>query len=151
MDPALPEPVLNRAADELLARLADGENVLYRAAARPDDTAPEFSRAVPVSLSDGRSAVVRSRTRPSGPGSGAVVSVLELDHETPTLRGPFRSALSPRECEVAELVAVGLTDREIAERLILSPHTVRHHVKRVYQKLDVRSRVELARLAHPSS
>jgi DNA-binding NarL/FixJ family response regulator len=53
-------------------------------------------------------------------------------------------------------VVDGLTDREVADRLVLSTHTVRHHVKRVYQKLDVRSRVELTRLVadpllpHPS-
>jgi DNA-binding CsgD family transcriptional regulator len=43
-------------------------------------------------------------------------------------------------------VVDGLSDREIAERLFLSPHTVRQYVKRIYRKLDVDSRVALTRL-----
>lgn len=151
MDPALSEPLLNRAAGDLVDRLVDGEDVLYRTAARPGDAEAAFSRTTPVHLKDGRSAVVRSRTRPTAPGSDVAVSVFDLDDPSFTLRGPLWSALSPREREVAELVVAGLTDREIAERLVLSPHTVRHHVKRIYQKLHVRSRVELTRLAHPSN
>lgn len=151
MDPTLPEPLLNRAARDLVDRLVDGEDLLYRTAARPGDAEPAFSRTIPVRLKDGRSAVVRSRARPAAPESDVAVSVFELDDPTFTLRGPLWSALSPREREVAELVVTGLTDREIAERLVLSPHTVRHHVKRIYQKLHVRSRVELTRLAHPSN
>jgi DNA-binding CsgD family transcriptional regulator len=48
--------------------------------------------------------------------------------------------LSPREQEVLALVARGLSDREIAERLILSPHTVHRHVANIRQKLGSGSR-----------
>lgn len=48
-----------------------------------------------------------------------------------------------REREVATLIARGLTNPEIAEALVLSPHTVQDHVKSLFGKLDVSSRQEL--------
>ncbi|HWG99970.1 MAG TPA: AAA family ATPase [Pilimelia sp.] len=54
--------------------------------------------------------------------------------------------LSERELEVARLVATGLTNKEIARRLHLSPKTVEAHLAKVFAKLDVRSRVEVARV-----
>ena len=44
----------------------------------------------------------------------------------------------------------GLTNREVAERLFLSPHTVSSHLRHVFGKLGINSRVELARLARDS-
>lgn len=51
--------------------------------------------------------------------------------------------LTPREHEVTELIARGLSTAEIAGRLFLSPHTVRDHVKAIFGKVDVGSRGEL--------
>jgi DNA-binding NarL/FixJ family response regulator len=48
-----------------------------------------------------------------------------------------------REREVATLIARGLSNGEIAETLVLSPHTVGDHVKSLFEKLDVASRQEL--------
>jgi len=45
------------------------------------------------------------------------------------------------------LVAQGLTNRQAAERLFLSPHTVSNHLRHAFTKLDISTRVELARLA----
>jgi transcriptional regulator of acetoin/glycerol metabolism/DNA-binding CsgD family transcriptional regulator len=61
-------------------------------------------------------------------------------------------SLSPTEWSVAEQVGTGLTNREAAERLFLSPHTVGFHLRTIYRKLEIGSRVELARLMaeHPS-
>ena len=53
-------------------------------------------------------------------------------------------ALSPREREMAELVAEGLTNREIAARVFLSEKTVETHLTRVFQKLGVKSRAQVA-------
>ena len=47
---------------------------------------------------------------------------------------------SLRETEVLRLVAAGLTDGEIAERLVLSPRTVHAHLRTIYRKLGVTSR-----------
>jgi DNA-binding CsgD family transcriptional regulator len=52
--------------------------------------------------------------------------------------------LTPRELQVALLGSVGATTREIADRLFMSPRTVEVHLTRIYQKLAVRSRTELA-------
>jgi len=60
-------------------------------------------------------------------------------------RGTGLAALSRREREVAQLVADRLTNREIAERLVLSPKTVERHLSRIYATLEISSRVELAR------
>ena len=54
------------------------------------------------------------------------------------------SALSAREKEVLELIAEGLTNTDIAERLVLSPNTVRNHVSRVFGKLGLSRRSEAA-------
>ncbi|MEV0907364.1 helix-turn-helix domain-containing protein [Streptomyces hokutonensis] len=52
--------------------------------------------------------------------------------------------LSPRQREVAELVAGGLSDPEIAVRLFISPRTARAHVADVLRHLEATSRVEIA-------
>lgn len=59
---------------------------------------------------------------------------------------PWRT-LTDAELRVAELVAGGLTNRNIAEYVNLSPHTVDAHLKHIYIKLDIHSRVELTVLA----
>jgi pSer/pThr/pTyr-binding forkhead associated (FHA) protein len=60
-------------------------------------------------------------------------------------RNPSR--LSKREREVVELVAEGLTDREIGKRLFISTSTVRSHLDRVSEKTGFRRRIDLVRLA----
>jgi DNA-binding NarL/FixJ family response regulator len=58
--------------------------------------------------------------------------------------------LTPRELEVVALVAAGLSNREIAERLVVSPATAKTHVIRALCKLDARDRAQLVTLAYES-
>jgi len=55
--------------------------------------------------------------------------------------------LTEREREVLDLVAAGSTNREIAEQLFLSPHTVKEHTSALYRKLGARNRAEAVQLA----
>jgi two-component system response regulator DesR len=55
--------------------------------------------------------------------------------------------LSDREREVLDLIAAGSTNREIAERLFLSPHTVKEHTSALYRKLQARNRAEAVQRA----
>lgn len=54
------------------------------------------------------------------------------------------SSLTTREMEIADLVAVGRTNAEIAQELVLSVFTVKNHVSSILMKLDVRTRTEAA-------
>ncbi|MEW9527066.1 LuxR C-terminal-related transcriptional regulator [Microbispora sp. NPDC049125] len=64
----------------------------------------------------------------------------------PAGAGPAWARLTDSERTVAEHVARGLTNRETAALLFISPHTVDYHLRQVFRKFQVRSRVELARL-----
>jgi DNA-binding CsgD family transcriptional regulator len=66
-----------------------------------------------------------------------------LPSETPALF----AALTAHEVQVAQLVAEGRTNREIAAALFIAPKTVEHHLSRVFRKLGIRRRAELAALA----
>ncbi len=52
--------------------------------------------------------------------------------------------LTPQEEAVTSLVARGLSNREVAAELFISPKTVQYHLTRIYAKLGLRSRAELA-------
>jgi DNA-binding CsgD family transcriptional regulator len=56
--------------------------------------------------------------------------------------------LTDAEVRVARLVAEGLKNREVAERLFVSPHTVSMHLRHAFTKLDITSRVELTRFVY---
>jgi DNA-binding CsgD family transcriptional regulator len=68
-------------------------------------------------------------------------------HLGPVGEGDQWLSLTGAEVRVAELVASGMTNRAIAEQLIVSPHTVDAHLKHMYVKLGIHSRVELTVLA----
>lgn len=67
-------------------------------------------------------------------------------------RSVLRAAgLSPREAEIHQLIAQGLTNPEISRLLFISPSTTKVHVRHILEKLGVRSRVEAARVWDPES
>jgi len=79
------------------------------------------------------------------PSLGA--ALLAPDAPSARLSGPG-GELSERELEVLRHIALGLTNAEIAERLYVSVRTIETHRAHIHQKLNVRSRAELVRLAH---
>lgn len=58
----------------------------------------------------------------------------------------LEGALTAQQLTIARIVAEGATNREVAAQLYLSPRTVDHHMRNIFVKLGVRSRVELVRL-----
>jgi DNA-binding NarL/FixJ family response regulator len=64
-----------------------------------------------------------------------------------TSRPAYPAGLTAREVEVLRLVAEGLTNEQVAERLIISPRTVEKHLESIYGKLGVSSRTAATRFA----
>ena len=56
-----------------------------------------------------------------------------------------RQGLSQRQAQILELLALGNTEKEVANLLKMSPHTVNHHIERVYRKWGVHNRAEALR------
>ncbi|WP_276319893.1 response regulator transcription factor [Egibacter rhizosphaerae] len=73
-----------------------------------------------------------TKPRPAGPTPRTTASGSWRD------RRP--AGLSDREVEVLRLVARGLSNREVAERLVISPRTAEHHVQHAYAKIGVSTR-----------
>ncbi|MFF5233076.1 AAA family ATPase [Dactylosporangium sp. NPDC000521] len=68
------------------------------------------------------------------------------DHVAAAAPEDTRAALTAQQARIAELVAGGATNREVAEVLFLSPRTVDHHLRNIFTRLGVRSRTELAKV-----
>ncbi len=81
---------------------------------------------------------------PDGPAGGQVAIVLErtASPQATALRLEA-DGVTPREREIATLIAQGRTNPEIAEALVLSPYTVQDHIKSLFEKTGVSSRQEL--------
>lgn len=75
------------------------------------------------------------------------VRMVSLGTEVFADNASLDSPLSQREQEVLSLIATGSTNKEIAARLHLSPHTVKEHTSAIYRKLGVRNRAEATRQA----
>jgi DNA-binding CsgD family transcriptional regulator len=72
---------------------------------------------------------------------------LRATGETARKRDPSTvDQLTPQELQIARFVAEGLSNKEVAAQLFLSPRTIEHHLRHVFAKLGVKSRTQLARL-----
>lgn len=78
----------------------------------------------------------------------AMTLVARLEEPSDDDRGERDLGLTRREREVLAAVAAGLTSRQIAERLVISEHTVHRHLTNLYRKLDVSSRAAATAYAH---
>ena len=86
----------------------------------------------------------------AGAWSERAVKELTASGETARVRDDrYRRQLTPQELQVALTLAEGVTTREAAARLYLSPKTVEYHLRHVYDKLEIRSREELATALRP--
>nr|WP_223242870.1 helix-turn-helix transcriptional regulator [Streptomyces sp. CBMA123] len=100
------------------------------------------------------------RPRPAGPAPSTAVRaaavpatptpVLTLPAPDPGARAAEENAdaLSDVERTVAHLVSQGLTNQQVASRIHRSPHTVNYHLRNIFRKVGLSSRVDLARHAH---
>ena len=84
---------------------------------------------------------------------GALPALMQADAlaarlaETPSPTPTYPAGLSAREVEVLRLLATGLTNREIADRLFISAKTVKAHLGNIYGKLEVSTRAAATRFA----
>jgi DNA-binding CsgD family transcriptional regulator len=87
----------------------------------------------------------------AGPSPGSVTPGRSPVGSTRSGRGPHPtfgwSSLTQTERRIADLVADGMTNREAAKEIFVSRHTVDSHLRHIFRKLDIGSRVQLTRLA----
>jgi DNA-binding NarL/FixJ family response regulator len=107
------------------------------------DVPPEQLVAGIRAVSEGDSLLAPSVTR-------RLIESFLRDHPPPPAPPPELEELTAREREIFALVARGLSNAEIAERLVVSTTTVKTHVARVLSKLDLRNRVQAVVLAYES-
>lgn len=96
-----------------------------------------------VPIGDGSEVVIRSLS--PGRDRALVITTFEAGVGDQDVAPFVQAMLSPRERQIAAFVSLGMHDQQIADHLVLSVHTVKQHLKRIYRKLGVTSRVELAR------
>lgn len=136
-----------------LTTYADDESVLgaLRAGARgylTKDASGEDIRAAVLSVAGGDAALdpaiqhhVIAALADPGDGRGDDVDSDLTEPELP-------DGLTPREAEVLGLIAEGLTNAEIAQRLFVSPTTVKSHINHAFSKADIRDRAQAVNYAY---
>jgi DNA-binding CsgD family transcriptional regulator len=97
-----------------------------------------------------RAALESFRSLGTVPWEERAAAELRATGETARKRDPSTlDQLTPQELQIAGLVAEGMTNRQIAEQLFLSPRTIDYHLRKVFSKLGIASRTELVRQGLP--
>ena len=97
-----------------------------------------------VAVPTGNGWITLHASLPDGGTAGRVAIVVERSASPASTAIRLEAhGVTPREREVAGLLAAGLTNAEIADRLVLSPYTVQDHIKSLLEKTNVTSRQEL--------
>ncbi len=94
----------------------------------------------PAAGAEEAAADLRAQAKEGRFDPGAVSAVLTAAGHRPTRRQARPDGLTTREVEVLRLLARGLSNREIAERLVISPKTASHHVEHIYAKTGTANR-----------
>ncbi len=101
----------------------------------------------PALTADRAAGELRAEVRAGRLDGGAVHAVLRAAGHRVSGRRELPAGLTAREVEVLALVARGHSNKEIAERLYVTPKTVAHHVQHIYTKIEVSSRAAAALFA----
>ncbi len=83
----------------------------------------------------------------SPPLAAHLLSEITSTHRPPSAEKDGFDELTERERQILELIAVGISNREIGQKLFLTEKTIKHYVTNILQKLHVRNRVQAALLA----
>jgi DNA-binding NarL/FixJ family response regulator len=94
----------------------------------------------PARSADAAATLLRGEVRAGRLDAEAVEAVLGAAGHRAAHRRPGPAGLTEREVEVLRLVARGLSNKEIAQRLVIAPKTVGNHVEHIYSKIGVSSR-----------
>jgi DNA-binding CsgD family transcriptional regulator len=162
---ALLLPLANETAREIEQRLISGPVAAERLL-EPECLPPRRCTRRPLVLvseklllTNAAASVVGEAVIDGGDVAGVLIRFRPAPHEenavrarvtrSPVSRRPTFGwpSLTDRELGVVDVVAEGLTNREAASRLSVSPHTIDSHLRHIFRKLDIASRVELACLA----
>ena len=132
---AVLQAVLGETEREGLLRiyLDEGEPILeLLRAAKSRGIAPHYTKKILHSFSPSKRGVVTA--------SAEKISASLVPHEIPAVPKAYFEPLSKRETEIIQLMQLGLSNREISEKLIITLSTVKNHTTNIYQKLEVNSR-----------
>jgi len=91
--------------------------------------------------------VLAEQARATTPGQTSTVPTIQQPADTAAPPPTYPDELTPREVEVLRLLASGLSNAQMAEKLIISPRTVHAHVRSIYSKLGITSRSSATRYA----